>query len=189
MEDNSIDGIVCRFSGSPTIEGCIIRNNEGVGVRVEVNGSIPTVSNCAIYGNDKGVFSVSYGDVILYNNTIVDNISYGVRCYRGGEAVISNCIIWDCNDDLDGCSATYSCIEDGDAGTGNISSDPNFADANNDDYRLTAGSGCIDAANGDVAPSADMFGQTRIDDPGMPNTGTGDPNYVDIGAHEFDPNS
>ncbi len=56
------------------------------------------------------------------------------------------------------------------------------------DYGLTHGSGCIDSADGDAAPSTDIFGQARIDDPNTVNTGIGDPCYVDMGAHEYDPN-
>jgi hypothetical protein len=44
---------------------------------------------------------------------------------------------------------------------------------------------CIDAANGTVAPTTDIDGYSRYDDPCTPNTGTGDPNYVDMGAYEY----
>ena len=71
--------------------------------------------------------------------------------------------------------------------TGVIHTDPNFVDSANDDYRLTGGSGCIDAADGDAAPVTDFFGESRYDDLNTVNTGVGDPNYVDIGACEYKP--
>ncbi|MDD5305743.1 MAG: choice-of-anchor Q domain-containing protein [Deltaproteobacteria bacterium] len=53
------------------------------------------------------------------------------------------------------------------------------------DFRLAAGSPCIDAADGDVAPSFDALGREREDDPATPNTGGGVPDYADMGAFEY----
>ena len=50
---------------------------------------------------------------------------------------------------------------------------------------LLSDSPCIDAANGDAAPDADILGNARYDDPATVDIGTGDPTYVDIGAYEF----
>ncbi|NIW46391.1 MAG: hypothetical protein GWN14_16395, partial [candidate division Zixibacteria bacterium] len=43
---------------------------------------------------------------------------------------------------------------------------------------------CIDAADGDAAPTIDISGSGRIDVSYVENIGTGDPNYTDIGAYE-----
>ena len=82
-------------------------------------------------------------------------------------------------------------------GGGNIDSDPNFVDDTdpdgNDDDWMTSDDGlaldgtgnCIDAANGNVDPTTDILGNSRYDDSSTPNTGVGDPNYVDMGAYEY----
>ncbi|MHC4888982.1 MAG: hypothetical protein ACYTEO_05915, partial [Planctomycetota bacterium] len=59
---------------------------------------------------------------------------------------ISNCIFWD-NSQSDisclenQCLVSYSCIEDGYNGQGNISRDPLFANSANDDYHLLSRQG------------------------------------------------
>jgi hypothetical protein len=84
-------------------------------------------------------------------------------------------------------------------GTGCIYSDPKFVNAGNPDgtdgiwftsddgLRLSSAnnSPCIDAANGNVDPTTDILGNERIDDPCTPNTGIGDPCFVDMGAYEY----
>jgi len=82
---------------------------------------------------------------------------------------------------------SYTCIEQsGYAGSnGNISSDPGFTDPVNGDFRLTSGSPCIDAGNGDYAPPIDISGNPREDDPATANTGSGNPDYTDMGAFEY----
>ncbi len=59
-------------------------------------------------------------------------------------------------------------------------------DAENGDYNLDQGSPAVDAANGFVAPEFDFIGSSRVDDPAVLNTGTGIPDFVDIGALERD---
>ena len=77
------------------------------------------------------------------------------------------------------------------AGANNIDADPLFVDPDNGDYRLQAGSPCIDAANNLFVPlgiTTDLDGNPRfVDDPDTPDTGNGDPPIVDMGAYEFQP--
>ena len=82
-------------------------------------------------------------------------------------------------------------------GTGNIDADPLFVDADgvdnivgtaDDNLRLSTGSPSIDAADGDVAPTLDKDGNSRVDDPAIANTGVGATvDYADMGAYEFQP--
>jgi hypothetical protein len=97
---------------------------------------------------------------------------------------------------------SYSDIEGGLTGTGNIDADPAFVDpdgADNDpntwednDYRLGAGSPCIDAGDNTASRAGvttDLDGNPRfVDDPNTdPDTGNGTPPIVDMGAYEYQP--
>ena len=105
---------------------------------------------------------------------------------------VTNCTFWEdtdaaiYNDDFAEPIVTYSNVEGGYPGTGNIDADPLFVDPDIGDLHLGAGSPCIDAANGPVAPGHDMDGNGRFDDPDSPNTGVGPP-WADMGAYEYQP--
>jgi len=73
---------------------------------------------------------------------------------------------------------------------GNFSADPKFVNPNfvnpeEGDFHLQPGSLAIDAGTSDGAPSTDLEGRTRFDDPSTPNTGGGAIPYYDIGAFEY----
>jgi len=137
---------------------------------------------------------------LLINCTIADNIAVVNTFGSSGGGLwnctgpISNCIIWDnaaLNDAQLSASAipTFGCIRDWPGGgTGNISTDPSFAVVGAD-YRLRAGSPCIDAGNNNAVPApitTDLAGKPRfLDDPLTPDTGQGTPPVVDMGAYEF----
>jgi hypothetical protein len=55
------------------------------------------------------------------------------------------------------------------------------------DLHLAAGSPCIDAADGDPATDFDLDDNERVNDTDTPDTGTGTPDYVDMGAFEYQP--
>ncbi len=80
---------------------------------------------------------------------------------------------------------TYSAVEGGYAGEGNLDADPRFVDGPNGDLHLQAGSPCIDRGDGAAASAADLDGNPRCDDPDTPNLGSGEPPFVDIGAYEY----
>ncbi|MHC5061224.1 MAG: right-handed parallel beta-helix repeat-containing protein [Planctomycetota bacterium] len=196
--DNSGYGIYISVSSSgtgktyPKIENNKIYGNTISGIygnnhSYSTSRLKPTIKNCWIYDNGSYGIRIDKGQGTVYNSTVYGHTTKGIYRYNIGSMAVKNSIIWNNNDDLSGCGTTYSCIQDGDGGTGNIATDPNFVDAASDDYRLTHGSGCIDSADGDSAPSTDMIGQSRIDDPDTLNTGAGDPNYVDMGAYEYNP--
>jgi hypothetical protein len=86
-------------------------------------------------------------------------------------------------------TATYSNLSGGLPGVGNIETDPMFTDPDNGDFRLLAGSPCIDAginaAISDIA-HADLADNPRFaDDPATADSGCGVPVIVDMGAYEF----
>jgi hypothetical protein len=147
----------------------------------------------------------------LTNCTFADNLAvfYGGAVHAAsGTSAVRNCIAWSNTAALgsqlavtDGATlrVAFSTIESGTAGAyadddadllwglGNRSANPLFANVADDDYRLTAASPCIDAAENYVVTSQlDLAGLPRfVDTPAVPDTGLGDPPIVDMGAYEF----
>ncbi len=162
IQDNSSCGVYC-YSGSPVIANNKIFSNAAAGIYA--NAAAPTIQNNLIYSNSTGVnFEDATSSATVSNNTLVKNTSYGINVISGTAPTIFNCIVWDCNDDMLGCSVTYSCISDGDTGTGNISSYPYFADYNNNDFHLTWNSPCLDKGdpNGSYTGETDIDGEARV---------------------------
>lgn len=167
------------------------------------------VSNCLIQGNTAtgndgggGIWVGSGGNPQFRNCTVVDNnaTSHSSGGFRnqGSNPSIRNCVFWG-NEGPGGAGGTvnqitgtstvsYSIVEGGIAGTGNLSSDPQFANAGSGDYRLGASSPAIDAGNNGVVPAGvtlDLDGNPRfVDDPSVADTGNGTAPLVDIGAYE-----
>ena len=69
---------------------------------------------------------------------------------------------------------------------GNIWGDPLFVDPENGDFRISAGSPCVDAGNGDFASETDYYGQPRMDVKKIKDTGIANAEGVcpDVGIYE-----
>jgi hypothetical protein len=191
------DNIAQRHGGgirsvNGLIDRCIITGNSTINRHAGgITGCHGTISNCLIYGNTAtlvggGMLNCD-GDIV--NCTIVGNTAgddTGGVGYCDG--TITNCIIWDNSGTVsdqvtDSSTPTYSCIENWSAGgTGNISTNPDFADPFSSDYHLLPGSPCIDAGTNSPPaglPATDIEGQIR------PVDGDVDGQAVsDIGAYE-----
>jgi len=107
---------------------------------------------------------------------------------------VNNCILWGNNPDeiyvsSGATTLTFSDVQGGWPGLGNIDADPLFVDPDNGDLRLSPGSPCIDAGDNTAVPEdieTDLDGNDRfLDDPQTPDTGNGEPPIVDMGAYEF----
>jgi hypothetical protein len=114
-----------------------------------------------------------------------------------GELVLANCILWDGGNETwttDGTiTVSYSNVQGGFGGTGNIDVDALFVDPAGGDLRLQPGSTCIDAGDNLAVPAGvitDLDGNPRFaHDPCTPDTGNPDGTNppVDMGAYEFQP--
>jgi hypothetical protein len=166
--DGKGGGMYNDFDCSPTLINCVFaRNTAQKGGGMANDGmSCPTLTNCTFvdnYGRDM------FGG--LYNGTGPTN--------TGNNPIITNCIFWGNRAISDKKQignwhhcipvVTYSCVEGGYDGEGNIDADPLFVDSAAGDYRLGPGSPCVDAGDGTVAPPKDRDGNPRYDDKGRPN--------------------
>ncbi len=175
----------------------------GGGVHIEETSSVEwaaVIENSVFAGNTSNrggglyLFRSNSGLVTVVNSLFFENHASntggGIRNY-GGSCIVANTILWhnDSNQIANSGTITvrYSNIEGGYGGPGNINEDPMFVDPGDGNFRLQAGSPCIDAADGDWAPEFDLDGNPRVDDPATENTGTGTPNYADIGPYEYQP--
>ena len=128
-------GICCYDGSSPSLENLVITNNSasyGGGIFSSRSSPSPSMKNVIITGN-----TASTGG--------------GIYCWDANPSLI-NSILWsDSPQDIHigsgSLTVTYSDIQGGYTGTGNIDSDPLFVDAANGDYYLQPASPCIDAGD------------------------------------------
>jgi len=153
-------GISC-YAASPIISKCIIRENHAnYGGGVDCLESFPLINNCVLSSNVSKTYAGGIGSfkssAILINCTVVKNTAD----YGGGidsltsSLTVENCIIWgnsanvnynEVNTSSDSfVSITYSCINGGYAGNGNIDKIPLFMDFANGSYNLSSSSPCVD---------------------------------------------
>ncbi|MFH1742374.1 MAG: right-handed parallel beta-helix repeat-containing protein [bacterium] len=166
--DDRFSGIQGEWYSSPSLLNCVITGNyskvEGSGVCFEGSTSQPLLSNCTIAGNQT-------------DNQYDDQT--GILC-RDANITIINSIVWDDSlvlPDTGNISATWSNIQDGFDGVGNMNIDPLFVDQTNGDYHLQNGSPCIDTGLVSAAPTEDIEGHNRPGSDGL----------VDMGAYESPP--
>jgi predicted outer membrane repeat protein len=203
---HSDGGGMCTYS-SPTIKNVTFFSNSGsFGGGLYTRNSTSIISNALFVSNTAsqyggGMFNDSSSPV-LSNATFSKNIAVS---FGGGIAsvystpVLNNCIIWG-NESSSGnelfifdgtTTLNYSCYSNGNndvygtnfiASNHNITSDPKFADATGNDFRLLGNSPCVNSGENSYNSTArDIRGQERIQ-----NT------TIDMGAYEWtsgeDPN-
>jgi len=173
-------GIECGDS-SPTITKNLITKNSaiyGAGIFCSIS-SAPVITNNLIAGNsaDYGAgISCDNSFPVIINNTITKNFatSGGGIWSLDSSPTVLNTILWgDKPEEIVGSAIiTYSDVQGGWPGEGNIDADPLFVDPDNDDYHLQPGSPCIDAGTPDGAPPDDIEGNPRDE-------------FPDMGAYEY----
>jgi hypothetical protein len=200
-------------SGNPSVTNCVFSGNASYayGGGLHIHSGNPSVTNCVFSGNAAtveggGVYNDSQSAPKLTNCTFSGNSAGaggGLCDYVYPPAVLTNCILWgNAGGQISGpATVTYSCVQGGWSGTGNISANPLFVNAASGNLRLQGGSPCIDAGNNTAVPADtldldgdgntteplpfDLDGSPRFhDDPAVPDTGSGTPPIVDMGAYE-----
>ena len=198
--------IMADTETSPTIINCRIRDNASAGSGGAIaffnDSSAPRIINCEITNNtamSDGGALFFFGDdsPLLINTTIANNVAagQGSGIFNPGisDITIANSILWGNSGcqiaGAGGANVTFSNVQGGWLGVGNINANPLFVDATNGDFRLMSGSPCIDAGDNTAVPmgiTKDIRGKPRfLDDPFTPDTGNGTPPIVDMGAFEF----
>ena len=190
--------INCKFIYNFANENGSAMFNDGHGVQCD-----PTITNCVFTGNvvaylfDSGCMANNGSNPIVTNCTFSSNSPAAMSNIVSAPAtcipVITNCIFFNSTgtDHIFNFEATpvitYSCLHGatGIGGTGNISTDPQFVDADgtdnihgteDDNLHLLTTSPCIDTGDNSAVATVltDMIGNPRI---------TGD--TVDMGAYEL----
>lgn len=201
-------GLYCRGGDSVLID-CTFRENSatvlalGGGMANEAGNA--TLFGCLFAGNQAvtggGIYN-DHGNVTLSNCTFAENSASSGRAVAcdsyqqqdPGDVEMSNCILWNGgnevrNNDGSTITITYSDLQGGWEGTGNIDAAPLFANSAAGDFHVSPGSPCIDAGDNTAVPpdiTTDLDGNPRlVDDLGMPDSGYGAPPIVDMGAYEF----
>ncbi|MHC4740757.1 MAG: right-handed parallel beta-helix repeat-containing protein, partial [Planctomycetota bacterium] len=156
--------------GSSMFTNCMFSGNSAAaeGGGMFLTASSPTVINCTFAAN-----SAANGSTFAFHSQHQVNRS---------NLTVTNCILWDGDDEIwnnDGSTITitYSDVQGGWPGEGNIDAGPLFVNAPGGDFHLQPASPCINAGdNSSVPPSTttDLDGSPRIVH-----------SVVDMGAYEF----
>lgn len=171
----------CLFVGNSAGSGGAMHNYVG---RLVPSTGNPTLINVVMFGNSAsegaGMRNNDPHPLIL-NSTIAFNTGSGISSRNGSSPVIQNTVVWgNSGGSFSGKSAktsivTFSDIEGGFPGLGNLNVDPLFLDPAGSDLHLAPGSPLIDAGElHNEVPPVDYDGNPRVAG-----------NAVDIGAYEF----
>ncbi len=165
-------------NASLEIDGVLVQDNTmsatpdqgSYGGGIYINSGNAYIVNCMVVENqDDGAYFTS-GTVDFFHNTVAYNSGYGVYV-NSGTANIKNCILWGHADDLEGAGLTYSNIQEGVPGEGNLypPCDPMFVGFGN--YHLRVNSCCIDRGTVVDSPDHDFDGEARPFGSGPPDMG------------------
>ena len=143
--------MIFGVTAKPLFVNCVFANNwadRGAAARITYGG--PDFVNCALVGNTAdiggGLFADETDGVSLVNCTVGHNTAGESGGGAHGAATLTNSIVWgNTPDQLTAAgTVTFSCVEGGHPGEGNIDADPMFAGPGEGDFRLAPGSPCID---------------------------------------------
>ncbi|MCK4294963.1 MAG: hypothetical protein KAY65_17325 [Planctomycetes bacterium] len=207
-------GGIFNDGGSLSVTNCTFIGNHADGSTggggIFNRGGSPSVTNCTFIGNGAGD---RYGGGManrgaspsITNCTFIGNHGWwgggGMGNDEGSYPTVTNCIFWGnintggvgprlsqiVNRDSGSTTVTYSDVQGGWPGQGNIDADPcfvdpdgpdNIADNKDDNLRLLPDSLCIDAGDNSAVPPS-----VTVDPDGNPRIQHG---VVDMGAYEYE---
>ena len=182
----NLGGGMWNSHASPTVRNCIFRNNRATsGAAMFNDNSQANVINCLFTGNScsvagaaisngGGTASAKVINCTFYGNTGGNStISNEVNA-----TAVSNCIVWGNANGVSGGTVTYSIVQGGFTGTGNLNADPLFVNAAGGDFNFQDCSPAINAGSNAAAPadlSTDLNRNPRFFNSGI----------VDMGAYEY----
>ncbi|MHC4589364.1 MAG: right-handed parallel beta-helix repeat-containing protein [Planctomycetota bacterium] len=201
--DNEADGAAAVASAhlEAAFVNCLFARNIGgfVAGGIADGSGYAALVNCVLSRNEAGMSAgAEFGssEVLLVNTTVASNLGGGITC-NTTEPEFRNCVLWGNSPsqiEASQAGVTYSDVEGGWPGTGNIDADPLFVQPGTDNVRLSVGSPCVNVANNAALPpdDFDLDGDGNTSEPlpvdldGMPRVQGG---TVDMGAFEgeFDP--
>jgi len=181
-------GIHCFYSSPIIIQNTIKYNKASGGAGIDLtDNSSPLISNNIIAGNISGqngggIICSGGSEPLIINNTIVQNIANqfgGAIDGNNSVPTIINTIIWNntapVGPQISGTvTISYSNINGGWSGIGNIDADPLFVNYSGGDFHLSKISPCINMGINNLKIIEDIDGDLR------PTMGT-----IDMGADEF----
>ena len=184
------DGSVIKLAN------CVLAANSAreLGGAIHLQGAQGEIRSSTLYGNSASGFDyfgacvdVWFGSTVSIWNSIIAYSPNGSGIFLDDPASHEEpSLLTIVNSNVFGnASGEYEGMIDPTGFRGTISSPPLFVDPHNGDYHLSAGSPCIDAADGATATFNDMDGNSRHDDPGTINMGYGTLDFADLGAFEF----
>jgi len=167
----------CRFMGNSAGDGGGMSNT---------SEASPTLANCTFTGNSAGrngggMSNYASASPTLTNCTFTRNSAAfggGMTNQLSASPTLINCILWgdapgEFFNQSSSAFVTYSDVQWGYGGAGNIDINPMFVDPANGDYHLQDNSPCVDSGTPVGAPSTDIEGNPRPQGFG-----------VDMGAYE-----
>jgi len=192
------------WSAGAVVTRCVIRNNTNTyytgGGGIYMNGG--TVRNCLIAANRQTFDGSTYGGggvrqsggallncTVVGNKVMSGNKAGGIWWAAGS---ITNTIVYGNTrgttpDNLMASPLTtigYSCAPELTNGVGNVAQDPDFVDLSGGNYRLAAGSPCVDSGTNVPDLVIDVEGAVRPQD----GDGSSGPQW-DMGAYEAEPST
>lgn len=191
-------GAIYLSSGQLLLRRCSFAGNRAESAGAFQANAYTEIINCEFFGNLAWIAGVgrTQGEFHMLGCTASGNVSsLGSMVIAVQHGTVRNSVLWGNTTQPCGTTrcvlisglvnVTYSLVEGGHSGAGNLDVDPLFVDPVGGDLRLGPGSPCVDAGDSTSVSGFDLRGRhRRADDPLAPDTGIGPWPVVDMGAHE-----